>query len=273
MASQVKQFCSESGKMLFFDLCNKYIKPVDDDGDNGYSVFCGINIFRSVIFNEEVLNFLGFRGSLQEQTRKLISVLNEIPHDDDWYVMIDHYLNDNSNPNKYLVISAREFEILVTMLDSPAARYIRGLFDLGKSIIMKNLEYQHDNAGFNLPCIPIKFSSQFEPSSWVRMSITPEMEPLPPTIRELRALITKLEQKFDAEADHRRALEEKQDRFFRGLEYHNQKLERKFVQMYERLDGQITQIRKHLDYLCRPELARAEVVFPANDRIIGNFFK
>lgn len=256
--------------MLFFDLCNKYIKP--GDSDCGYSVFCGINTFRSVIFNEEVLNFLGFRGTLEEQTRSLINVLNEMPHDEGWHQMINRYLNDTSNPNKYIVISAREFEVLVTMLDSPAAKYIRGLFDLGKSIIMKNLEYRQDGAGFNLPCIPIRFTTQFEASSWFRMTVAPEMEPLPPTMRQLWEGITELEQKFDTEVVRRRAWEEKQDRYFRGLDYSNQKLERRFLQMYDKLDNQITQMRKHLDYMHRAEPVPLEVVARTNDRIIGEFF-
>lgn len=233
-------------KMSFFDLCKKFIKP-NNDKDGGYSVFCGINISKKIVFTEPVLNFLGFAGStFEEKNASMLDLFGCM-------MIPGRFVSDQSNSGrKYLMLYCSEFEEMIKYLHSPQARYLESLFVLGKIIISKNFELQSivsSSVFADMSSMPIKYTSQFESSGFCKMSINSGSDSN--ILSNIRDTITCLQQSFEREQVERCKLQswqDKQESLMKNIEYKLQKLERDHMHMCKQIDLQLSQLNKRLEF-------------------------
>lgn len=142
------------------------------DGKNGFSLFCGINIFATVAVTENIFKLLGFSGrTLEENSRQLEQVLHKLPRDKLLELTSRSVRSQFDKSNRYYILLGTEFEAVIILLDTPEAKMYRTMLDLGKTMLLMSADIKNfpfKDFDFVLPT----FTSALEPSGCRKMVIS-----------------------------------------------------------------------------------------------------
>nr|WIE95413.1 hypothetical protein [Microctonus hyperodae filamentous virus] len=122
-------------KLTLNEVCLKLGLDIINDRRNAF--FWNIQLHQRVVINEDLLDWLGYRGNYHIKKNAITKLLKKNPH-----IQYNEISDDHNVQRKYYVLDAIDFESLLMLMRTERIMELRHLFSLTKFIVTKYCEYE-----------------------------------------------------------------------------------------------------------------------------------
>lgn len=125
-------------KLSLNEICRMF--NLDIENDNRNKVFWNININNKVLIDDQLFNYLGYKGISYSNKKHALTNLLKSPANK--YIKYEEVTDEKDQRKKYYVFSGIDFECLLMQMRTEKVVELRRLFSKMKHIFVKFCEYE-----------------------------------------------------------------------------------------------------------------------------------